>query len=156
MNVNASLFAQVVVFLILVWFGMKFIWPALRNALDERAAKVKEAMDAAELGKEQLALSGERSQRIVDAARQQAAKQLADYDRRAQTVIEDANRIAAREAERIVASARTEAGQLVERASVELRGQVAGIAVAAAEEILRKEIDAATHARLVSQMDQEI
>jgi F-type H+-transporting ATPase subunit b len=156
MNLTMSLFAQLVVFGILAWFTAKFIWPPLKNALDERAAKVAAAMEAADRGKAALGAAGGRAQEQLAVAREQGQKLLADYDRRTHTIIEEARRVADAEAARIVASARMEADQLLDRARVELREQLASIAVAGAEQILRKEIDAAAHAKLVAQLKTEL
>lgn len=156
MNLHVSLFAQLVVFAILAWFTMKFIWPPLKKALDERAAKVAAAMQSAERGKAEMAAAGGLVQGEIAASQQAAQKLLADYDKRAQNIIEEAKRTAVNEAARIVASARMEADQLVDRARVQLRTQVAEIAVVGAANILAKEIDAAEHARLLEQLKNEI
>lgn len=156
MNLTATLLAQLVVFFILAWFTMRFIWPPLRKALDERAARVASAMKAAEQGKEELVLADERVKVTATAAQEDARKLLADYDRRVQTIIEEARHVADKEAQRIVISARMEADQLLERALTQLRGQVAGIAVGGAEQILKREVDTTENARLLMQLKHEI
>jgi len=156
MNLNASLFAQLVVFFILVWFTARFIWPPLKKALDDRAARVAAALEASEHGKMAMVTSEERAQAIVATSQEDARKLLADYDRRAQTIIEEARRVAAVEAERIITTAHMEANQLLDRSRTQLREDIAAIAVGGAEQILKREIDATVHARLLTQLKDEI
>jgi F-type H+-transporting ATPase subunit b len=156
MNLNATLFAQMVVFFVLGWFTMKFIWPPLMNALDERAEKVAEGLAAADRGRAELAAAGNRAEEELAAARDEGQKRIADAEKRAQTIIEEAKRTANEEAARILATARAEADQMADRTRAELRNQVAGIAVAGAEQILRREINPAVHADLLEQLKHEL
>jgi len=156
MNVNASFVAQVVVFLILAWFMARIVWPPLRKALDDRAARVADALQAAEHGKEELAGASEHARAMMAQAREEKQKLLDDYDRRAHNIIDEARRVAVVEAARIVASARMEADQLLGRANAQLRAQVAEVAVVGAANILLKEIDTSEHARLVAQLKDEL
>src|SRR4051794_31735608 len=113
MNLNATLFAQMVVFFILAWFTMKFIWPPLMKALDDRAEKVAEGLSAADRGKAELAAAGSRAKTEMAAAREEGLKRIAEAEKRGQAIIEDAKRVAADEAARILASARADADQMV-------------------------------------------
>ena len=134
MNINSTLFVQFVVFFILAMFTMKFVWPPLMKALDERAAKIASGLAAADRGKADLAAA----------------------EKRAAVIIEEAKRTAADEGARIVAAAKADAEQQVNSAREALRGQVAALAVAGAEQILKREVNAAAHADLLSQLSTEL
>ncbi|MBK4737088.1 F0F1 ATP synthase subunit B [Noviherbaspirillum pedocola] len=156
MNLNATLFAQFVVFFILALFTMKFVWPPLMNALDERAKKIADGLAAAERGKLEMAAAEKRVQSELASANDAVQKRIADAEKRAQAIIEDAKRVAAEEAARIVASARADAEQQVSQARDALRSQVATLAVQGAEQILKREIDPTAHATLLNQLKTEL
>ncbi|MFZ9615628.1 MAG: F0F1 ATP synthase subunit B [Fluviibacter sp.] len=149
MNLNATLFAQLIVFFILVWFTMKFVWPPITKALDDRAKKIADGLAAAERGKHELELASKRSAEVVREGKEKSADVLANAEKRAVQIIEDAKAQAKVEADRIVAAARGEVEQEVVRAREQLRDQVAALAVAGAEKILRKEINAGAHADIL-------
>jgi F-type H+-transporting ATPase subunit b len=156
MNLNATLFAQFVVFFILALFTMKFVWPPLMNALDERAKKIADGLAAAERGKLEMAAAEKRVQAELASANDAVQKRIADAEKRAQAIIEDAKRVAADEAARIVSSARADAEQQVNQARDALRSQVATLAVQGAEQILKREVDPAAHAALLNQLKTEL
>jgi len=156
MNLNATLFAQAIVFAILVWFTMKFVWPPVAKALDERALKISEGLAAAEMAKSELAVANKRVEEELSKSRNESAIRLADAERRAQTVIEEAKARATDEATKIVASARLEAEQQVIKARESLREEVAVLAVKGAEQILKREVNAGTHAELLSRLKSEL
>lgn len=156
MNLNATLIAQFVVFFILAMFTMKFVWPPLMKALDERAQKITDGLAAAERGKAEMAAAEKRVQAELATARDEGQKRIGDAERRALGIIEDAKRTAAEEAARIIAAARADAEQQVTRAREELRGQVATLAVRGAEQILKREINAQAHADLLNQLKAEL
>jgi len=156
MNLAATFVAQLVVFLILVWFAVKVVWPPLKKALDDRIGRIVAAMEAAERGNAELENASGRVNAKVAESQEEVRKLLNDYDRRAQTIIADARRTATVEAERIIASAKMEANQLLDRARVQLRAQLAEIAVVGAANILVKEIDATEHARLLAQLKDDL
>ena len=156
MNLNATLFAQFVVFFILAWFTMKFVWPPLMKALDERAQKITDGLAAADRGKAEMAAAEKRAQAELAIARDEGQKRIGDAEKRAQGIIEDAKRTASEEAARIIAAAKADAEQQVTRAREELRGQVAVLAVKGAEQILKREINAAAHADLLNQLKVEL
>ena len=156
MNLNATLFAQFVVFFILAWFTMKFVWPPLMKALDERAARIADGLAAADRGKVEMASAEKRAQVQVAAARDEGQKLIGDAEKRAQTVIEEAKKTASDEAARIIAAAQSEAQQQVTRARDELRAQVAALAVIGAEHILRREVNATVHAELLRRLKAEL
>lgn len=156
MNLNATLFAQFVVFFILAWFTMKFVWPPLMKALDERAEKIAAGLAAADRGKAEMAAAEKRAQAELTSARDEGQKRIIDAEKRAQAIIEEAKKAAAEEGARIIAAAKAEAEQQVTRAREELRGQVATLAVSGAEQILKREVNAAAHADLLNQLKAEL
>jgi len=155
-NLNATLFAQFVVFFILAWFTMKFVWPPLIKALDERAKKIADGLAAADRGKAEMAAAEKRIQAELASARDEGQKRIIDAEKRAQSIIEDAKKTANDEAARIIAAAKADAEQQVTRAREELRAQVAGLAVKGAEQILKREVNAAAHADLLNQLKTEL
>lgn len=156
MNLNATLFAQLVVFFILAWFTMKFVWPPIMKALDERAAKIAEGLAAADRAKTDLQLAERRATEELRKARETANEMRSSAEHQAAQIVDEARA----EAARIIAAARTaaegEAEVAAQRAKEALRDQVAMLAVAGAERILRKEIDAAKHAELLEQLKAEL
>ena len=156
MNLNATLFAQFVVFFILAGFTMKFVWPPLIKALDERAKKIADGLAAADRGKADLAAAEKRVQAELASARDEGQKRIGDAEKRAQLIIEEAKKTAAEEAVRIIANAKAEAEQQVTKAREELRGEVATLAVKGAEHILKREVNAAAHADLLNQLKTEL
>jgi F-type H+-transporting ATPase subunit b len=155
-NLNATLFAQFVVFFILAWFTMKFVWPPLMKALDERAEKIAAGLAAADRGKAEMAAAEKRAQAELTSARDEGQKRIMDAEKRAQAIIEEAKRTAAEEGARIVAAAKADADQQVTQARDALRGQVATLAVKGAEQILKREVNAAAHADLLNQLKAEL
>ncbi|HEX9173392.1 MAG TPA: F0F1 ATP synthase subunit B [Telluria sp.] len=156
MNLNATMFAQLVVFLILAGFTMKFVWPPLMKALDERAERIANGLAAADRGKAEMAAAEKRAQAELASARDEGQKRIGDAEKRALMIIEDAKKTANDEAARILAAAKADAEQQVTRAREELRGQVATLAVKGAEQILKREVNAAAHADLLSQLAVEL
>lgn len=150
------MFVQAIVFFILAGFIAKFVWPPLMNALDARAKKIAEGLAAADQGKQAMAAAEKRVQIELASARDEGAKRIADAEKRAQLVAEEIKQQAQAEAARIVAQAKAEAEQQVTKAREELRGQVAGLAVKGAEQILKREVNAAAHADLLSQLSTEL
>jgi len=155
-NINATFWIQIIVFVILVLFTMKYVWPPITKALDERAAKIREGLSAADRAKAELATANKRIEEELSSARTDAAQRLADAERLAQSMIEEAKGRASEEGAKIVAAARAEAEQEATRARETLRDQVAGLAVKGAEQILRKEVDAKAHAALLTQLKAEL
>ena len=156
MSINATLFVQAIVFAILVWFTMKFVWPPIANALDERANKIADGLAAADRAKSELNAANKRVEEELATSRNETAARLADAERRAQTIIEEAKARANDEAAKIVAAARAEADQQIVKARETLRDQVAALAVKGAEQILRKEVNAGVHADLLSRLKTEL
>jgi F-type H+-transporting ATPase subunit b len=155
-SINATLIIQMIVFAILVWFTMRFVWPPLTAALDERAKKIAEGLSAADKAKSDLAVANQRVEQQLSAARDDAAKRLADAERLAQQLVEEAKSRASDEGAKIIAAAKAEAEQEAVKARETLREQVAGLAVKGAEAILRREVNPAVHAELLSRLKTEL
>ena len=156
MSITGTLIVQMIVFLILVGFTMKYIWPPLVKALDERAEKISHGLAAAEHAKIELSNVHREVETRMAATRSESAAVLADAERRAQQIIDEAKSRASEEAARIVASARDEALQEAVKVRESLRGEVAVLAVKGAEQILRKEVNAQVHADLLSRLKSEL
>ena len=156
MNINSTLFLQAVVFAILVWFTMKFVWPPITKALDERAQKIADGLAAADKAKSELSTANKRVEAELATSRTETATRLADADRRGQGIIEEAKSRAVEEANKIIAAAQAEAGQQTVKAREALREQVALLAVKGAEQILRKEVNAGVHGDLLSRLKTEL
>ena len=156
MSITSTLIIQLIVFLLLVWFTMSKVWPPIAKALDERAAKIREGLSAADKAKADLAAANQRVEKELSAARNDAAQRLADAERLAQSMIEEAKGKANEEGAKIVAAARSEAEQEAIKAREALRDQVASLAVKGAEQILRREVDAKAHADLLGQLKAEL
>ena len=156
MSINATLLVQLVVFAILVWFTMKFVWPPIATALDERAKKIADGLAAADKAKAELSSANKRVEDELVKSRNETAARLADAERRAQAIIEEAKAKATDEGNKIVAAARVEAEQQTVKAREALREQVAALAVKGAEQILRKEVNAGVHADLLGRLKTEL
>jgi F-type H+-transporting ATPase subunit b len=155
-SITSTLIIQLIVFLLLVWFTMSKVWPPIAKALDERAAKIREGLSAADKAKADLAAANQRVEKELSAARNDAAQRLADAERLAQSMIEEAKSKANEEGAKIVAAARSEAEQESIKAREALRDQVASLAVKGAEQILRREVDAKAHADLLGRLKAEL
>ena len=156
MNLNATLIAQVFVFGILVWFTLKYVWPPIAKALDERADKIAEGLAAAERGKSDFEQAEKKVAELLADGRNQATELVANAEKRAAQIVEEAKNQASVEAARIAAQANSDAEQETNRAREALREQVAALAVKGAEAILRSEVNAAKHADLLANLKQEL
>jgi F-type H+-transporting ATPase subunit b len=155
-SINATFFAQLVVFFLLVVFTMKFVWPPITKALDERAHKIADGLAAADKAKTELSVANRRVEEELAKSRNETASLLADAERRALAIIEEAKSRATEEAGKIVAAAKSEADQQTVKAREALREQVAVLAVKGAEQILRKEVNASVHADLLTRLKTEL
>ena len=155
MEFNVTLLGQAITFAILVWFTMKFVWPPLTNMMEERAKRIADGLAAAERGKQDLEAAEKRVADEVRKAKQQAMDIIASAEKRATQIVDEAKDNASTEGARIVADAKGQIDQEVMRAKEALREHVAQLAVVGAEKILRKEIDAAKHADLLSSIKAE-
>ena len=156
MSITGTLIIQMIVFLILVGFTMKFVWPPIAAALDERAKKIADGLAAADKAKTDLAAANQRVEAQLAQARDDGAKRLADAEHLAQQIVEEAKSRANDEGVKIIAAARAEAEQEMVKAREALRDQVAALAVKGAEAILRREVNAGVHAELLGRLKAEL
>ena len=156
MNLNATLFFQMIVFFVLGWFTMKFVWPPLTKAMDDRRQKIADGLAAAEKGKADLAQAQARISLIEASAKSDTHTRLAEAEKQAAALIDQARREAEAEKARIVAQAQQDAAQEVQRARETLRAEVAVLAVKGAEQILQREVDAKAHAELLDQLKAQL
>ena len=156
MNINGTLVAQAIVFALLVLFTMKFVWPPIATALDERATKIADGLAAADKAKSELSSANKRVEAELAKSRTETTASLADAERRGQAIVEEAKSKATEEGNKIIAAAKVEAEQQPVRAREALREQVAALAVKGAEQILRKEVNAGVHADLLGRLKTEL
>jgi F-type H+-transporting ATPase subunit b len=155
-SINATLFAQMIVFLILIWVTMKFIWPSLMKAMEDRAQRIADGLSAAEKARKDLADADARVADEIKKARGEAATIIDKAHQQANQIIEKAKQDAIVEATRQKATAAADIESMAHRAREELRGQVASLAVSGAEKILKREIDANAHKALLDQLVAEM
>ncbi len=156
MNINATLFIQAIVFAILVWFTMRFIWPPITKALDERAEKIRDGLAAADKAKAELATANKKVDEQLAQTRNETTKLLADAEKRAAAIVDEAKKRAEEEGAKILAAAKADADQQSVRAREALREQVAALAVKGAEQILQREVNASVHAELLGRLKTEL
>ena len=156
MNLNATLFAQLVVFFVLAWVTMKFVWPPIVKALDERAKKIADGLAAADKAKTDLALAEKKVADELRKARESSSDLRSGAEKQAAQLVEEARAEAARIVSAAREAAETEAAAASQRAKEALREHVAQLAVAGAEKILRKEINAQAHVELLAQLKSEL
>jgi len=155
-SINATFFAQLTVFFLLVIFTMKFVWPPIAKALDDRAQKIADGLSAADKAKAELTNANKRVEDELAKSKTETAARLADAERRAQAIVEEAKAKATEEGGKIIAAAKVEAEQQTIKARETLREQVAALAVKGAEQILRKEVNAGVHADLLGRLKTEL
>ena len=156
MNINLTLIAQLVSFAVFVWFTMKYVWPPLVNAMDERKAKIAEGLAAAERGQHEQELAEKRAKDKLLEAKKQAAEIKVNAEKQASMIIEEARVKAKEEGGRQLAAAQAEIEQEINKAREALRSKVATLAVIGAEKILRKEINADAHKDIVESVANQI
>ena len=156
MDINATIIGQSIAMIVFVWFCMKFVWPLITDMIEERQTTIAEGLAAAEKGSRALEEAEKEKAVILDEARGQAREIIDQANTRATSIVEEARTEAGSEKTRILESAQAEVEQEANRAREELRGQVSAIAVAGAEKILQKEINADTHKDLLDKLAAEI
>lgn len=156
MDINLTLIGQTIAMIVFVWFCMKFIWPPILAALEERQAKIEEGLAAAEKGRESLVKAQAEADGIVADARKQATGILDQAHARANEIVAEGKADGVKERERQLAAAKAEIEQEAHRAREELRGQVSAIAIASAEKILKREIDGKAHEDILGKLAQEL
>lgn len=156
MNINATLLAQTIMFALFVWFCMKFVWPPIMAALEQRKKQIADGLAHAERAKHDLELAAKRSAEILREAKEKAGEIVSNGEKRASELVEEAKAKAKSEGERIIVGAKAEIEQEVFRAKEQLRTQVSAIALAGAGKILGREIDAKAHNDLLDKLVAEI
>ncbi len=156
MNFNATLIGQTITFIVFVWFCMKFIWPPVMHALEERRKKIADGLAAAEHGRHEQELAEERAKEIIREAKDQAGEIITRADKRAAEIVEEAKGDAREEGARLLTAARAEIDQEVNRAREALRGKVVSIALAGAGKVLEREVDESAHGELLDKLAAEI
>lgn len=156
MDLNLTFFGQTIAMFVFVWFCMKFVWPPIMGMLEERQTQIADGLAAAEKGARSLEEAESKIAVMIDEARGQARQIVDQANSRASAIVEEARSSADRERERILASARSEVEQEMNRARDELRSEVAAVAIAGAEKILAREIDASAHQDLLDRVAAEI
>ncbi len=156
MDINLTLIGQTIAMIIFVWFCMKFIWPPILHALEERQKQIEEGLAAADKSQEKLVEAQAQADEIVADARHQATSILDQAHARANEIVAEGKDDGVKERERQLAAARTEIDAETNRAREELRGQVSAIAIASAEKILNREIDAKVHEDILGKLAQEL
>ena len=155
MNINATIIGQIIWFALFVWFTMKIVWPALNSMIEQRQKNIADGLAAGERGRQELELSAKRAGETLGEARTRSAEMIAQAEKRASQMIEEAKAAAKEESSREKAAAQAEIDQQYSRAKEALREQISALAVAGAEKILRREVDARAHADLLEQMKKE-
>jgi F-type H+-transporting ATPase subunit b len=156
MSFNLTVIAQAVAFALFIWFTVKFVWPPMLRAIEQRQKIIADGLAAAEQGKKSLETSTRQAEESVKGGRDRAAEIIAQAERRAAQVIEEAKTAAKAEGDREKAAAKADIQQGVTRAREQLREQVAALAVAGAEKILQREVDAKAHAALLDGIKKQL
>jgi len=155
-DINLTLIGQTIAMIVFVWFCMKFIWPPILEAIEDRQKQIEEGLAAADLSQEKLAEAATEADGIVADARQQATGILDQAHARANEIVADGKADGAKERDRQLTAAKAEIEQEANRAREELRGQVSAIAIASAEKILNREIDGKSHEDILGKLAQEL
>jgi F-type H+-transporting ATPase subunit b len=156
MNINLTLFAQAVTFTAFIWFTVKFVWPFMLRAIETRQKTIADGLAAAEQGRRSLETSTKQADEEIKRARDRAAEILSQAEKRAAQMIDEAKVAAKEEGGREKAAAKAEIAQEVTRAREQLRDRVASLAVAGAEKILRREVDAKAHGELLESIKRQL
>jgi F-type H+-transporting ATPase subunit b len=156
MNINISLFAQAAVFAAFIWFTIRFVWPPLLRAIEARQKQIADGLAAAEQGKRSLETSAKEAEQAIQEARGRAAEIIEHAEKRSAQMIDEAKTAARAEGDREKAAAKADIQQEAQRAREQLREQVAALAVAGAEKILRREVDAKAHADLLDGIKKQL
>ena len=156
MNINATLFAQAIVFFAFIFVTVKYVWPMLQEKVDARTKTIADGLAAGERGKKSLEVSSKQAEQTIQEARARAAEIIVQAEKRDAQMIEEAKSAAKAEGDREKAAAKADIQQEASRAREQLREQVAALAVAGAEKILRREVDAKAHADLLDGIKKQL
>lgn len=156
MNINLTLFGQSIAFLVFIYFCMKFVWPPITEALAERTKKIADGLAAAEQGMKAQELAEVEVQSALNEAKQQASEIISQAQKRANELVEEAKHAASQEGDRIKASAHSDIEREINKAKEQLRAQVSALAIAGAEKVLSKEVNADTHRAVLDDLAAQI
>lgn len=156
MNINLTLFAQAITFAAFIWFTVKFVWPYMLRAIETRQKTIADGLAAAEQGRKSLEVSTRQADEEIRKARARAAELVSQAEKRVSQMIDEAKGAAKDEGNREKAAAKAEIEQLLARAREQLRDRVASLAIAGAEKILRREVDARAHAELLESIKRQL
>ncbi|OHV08885.1 F0F1 ATP synthase subunit B [Kushneria phosphatilytica] len=156
MNLNLTLIGQSIAFLVFVWFCMKYVWPPITKALEERRNKIEEDLASADRARQEMERVNEESERILRESREEASRILEQTRSRADRMIEEARDDAKTEGQRMIDQAKSEIDMEIQRAREDLRQQVAALAVTGAERILETEIDENRHREMLDKLAAEL
>lgn len=156
MNINFTLISQAIAFSIFIWFTVKYIWPPLLRAIEERQKTIADGLAAGERGRHELELASQRSSDVLKEAKQRASEIILQAEKRAAEIVEESKRTAKEEGDRIIIGAKADIEHEVFSAKEVLRQHVAELAVAGAAKILRREIDAKAHADMLASIEEDL
>ena len=156
MNINLTLFAQALTFAAFIWFTVKFVWPYLLRAIETRQKQIADGLAAGEQGRKSLEVSSKQAEQTIQEARARAAEIIVLAEKRDAQMVGEAKIAAKAEGDREKAAAKADIQQAAARAREQLREQVAALAVAGAEKILRREVDAKAHADLLDGIKKQL
>ncbi len=156
MSINATLIGQMITFVLLVWFTMKYIWPPLIGALEERKKKIVDGLAAAERGQQDMVNAEGKAKDYLKDAKSQAAEIVSLAQKRAAEIVEESKQDARKEGERLISAAQGEIEHEVQQAKDDLRQQVSVLAISAAEQILKKEVDKSKHVEILETVSDQL
>ena len=156
MSINATLIGQMITFSLLVWLTMKYIWPPIITALEERKAKIADGLAAAEKGQEGIKLAEKKAISVIKEAREHSAEIISSAQKRANELVEESKLQAKKEGERLLEAAKAQIQQEILQARENLRKEVSSLALRAAEQILKEEIDKAKHQNILNRAVEEL
>ena len=156
MNINFTLISQAVAFSVFIWFTVKFVWPPLLRAIEERQKTIADGLAAGERGRHELELASQRSSDVLKEAKQHASEIILQAEKRASEIVEESKRTAKEEGDRIILGAKADIEHEVFSAKEALRQHVAELAVAGAAKILRREVDAKAHADMLVSIGEDL
>lgn len=156
MNINFTMFAQAISFAIFIWFTARFVWPPLMRAVEDRQKKIADGLAAADKGQHALVQAQGQAQEVLTGAKVQSQDLIANAQKRADEMVEQAKSAARAEGERQLASARATIEQEIQQAREALRGQVAALALAGAEQVLLREVDASRHREVLDRLGERL
>lgn len=156
MNINFTLISQAIAFSIFIWFTVKYVWPPLLRAIEERQKTIADGLAAGERGRHELELASQRSSDVLKETKQRASEIILQAEKRAAEIVEEAKNTAREEGDRIVAGAKAEIEHEMFSAKETLRQHVAELAIAGAAKILRREVDAKAHAKMLDSIEEDL